>query len=253
MSEDKQTKYRVWNDTDGIPARAELFNNSAEACEFINQFRRRTYTPEGYKTADGRFIDPMQVEMHIEEVDAFEQDCLETLEKHARSVKSVPIHDAYGDGVSPDTFSDIIDKLDTTTLHNDIEIMVVCESTGKKYKALADVMMSENGTLCISGIKHDDEAIAQECMEKFMEMLQFKAGVDACGNFAEYWTAQHGLDEYIEEFGVWCALRKYFADYIAEARKFKRRGCKKDCVRATWGDRCEGKCEWPLGEDDDNE
>ena len=240
MSEDKQTKYRVWNDTDGIPARAELFNNTAEACEFINRFRRRTFTPEGYKTADGRYIDPMQIEMHIEKVLPDEQDV-------------EPIHDAYGDGVSPDTFSDIIDKLDTTTLHNDIEIMVTCESTGKKYKALADVMISENGTLCISGVKYDDEAIAQECMEKLMEMLQFKAGVDACGNFAEYWTAQHGLDEYIEEFGVWCALRKYFADYIAEARKFKRRGCKKDCVRATWGDKCEGKCEWPLGKEDNNE
>ena len=86
-----------------------------------------------------------------------------------RQTKSVPIHDAYGDGVSPDTFSDIIDKLDTTTLHNDIVIMVVCESTGKKYEALADVMMSNDGTLCISGIKHDDEAIAEECMEKLFQ------------------------------------------------------------------------------------
>lgn len=234
----KPTKWTVFNHTDGIPATSESFDTFMDAKSWIESWRTNLNKQQGfYLTSDLRRIPVDDVAMKIHEVDKLPD---------TKPILTEPIHDAYGDGVSPDTFSDIIDKLDTTTLHNDIEIMVVCESTGKKYKALADVIRSDDGTLCISGIKHDDEAIAQECMEKFMGMLQFKADVDACGNFAEYWTAQHGLDEYIEEFGVWCALRKYFADYIAEARKFKRRGCKKDCVRATWGEKCEGKCEWPI-------
>ena len=247
MSDKATTRYRVWNDTDGMPASTELFNNSAEACAFINQFRRRTFTPNGYKTADGKYIDPMQIEMHIEEVELTQEE-LDELDAD----DSWCIFDSYSQGISTDELAGTLNghACTMTKLEWDkpIRLFITDEQTGNHVTALADTLtIAEEGNAVIAGFVDNDEAIAQECMEKLFEMVQFKTKLDIDGDYAEMYLTSGSPN--------WKDLKAWIVRYIKKARVWSKSGCdtlKGECVaHANGGEPCSQQCSYKRTGDDE--